>query len=160
MSRTQELLLEDFLEPAKKTQVIELMKKHAATQGKAGGAEAEDPRDFYKRGLDLEADVAKLLTPQEYQDYLLRMTTLATMLRYRLADFQPTEQEFQSIFRVQKEYWDAAAKSGKGPRNPLERVGMNADRSEVQTALRALLGEQRYAQYEQSRKLATHDQAK
>jgi len=47
------------------------------------------------------ADIAKALTPQEYEDFLLRSSGTANEVRNRLGQFTPTETEFRAIYQLQ-----------------------------------------------------------
>lgn len=46
------------------------------------------------------ADLAKILTPEEIEDYQLRSSTAASQLRYSLASLNPTEAEFRALYRA------------------------------------------------------------
>lgn len=50
------------------------------------------------------ADIAKLLTPDEFAAYETRSSPIAQTLRYQLRTFQPTEQEYLAIFALRKSY--------------------------------------------------------
>lgn len=63
------------------------------------------PRPDQRDALDLleeeqRADIAKVLTPAELENYELRTSRTATVLRSQLAAFAPTEAEFRAIFAV------------------------------------------------------------
>lgn len=51
---------------------------------------------------ELRADLTTLLSPDELEQYDLRSSPTASMLRSRLAAFKPTEEEFRTLFRVQR----------------------------------------------------------
>jgi hypothetical protein len=50
------------------------------------------------------ADIAKLLTPDELLDYDLRSSPTAGQLRNQLAAFNPTEDEFRALFKIQQAF--------------------------------------------------------
>ena len=56
------------------------------------------------------ADLAKILTPEELEDYQLRTSSAASQLRYNLASFNPTEAEFRALYRA-----TAAVEAQLGP---------------------------------------------
>ncbi len=97
--------------------------------------------------LDKEqrADLAAVLTPQELQDYELRSSTTASVLRSQLATFKPTEQEFRAIYdatRAAEEKYGAA-------------LGANSNQmKQIQTAVlesaQATLTPDRYADLKQA----------
>jgi hypothetical protein len=51
-------------------------------------------------------DLAALLTPQELEEYNLRNSSTAGKLRSQLATFNPTEDEFRAIFKIQQAFDD------------------------------------------------------
>lgn len=52
------------------------------------------------------SDIAKILSPEEYDSYELRASPLASRLRYGLESFRPTEDEYKTIFAINKAYED------------------------------------------------------
>jgi hypothetical protein len=61
------------------------------------------PEDREKLALlekEQRADMAKLLTPEELENYDLRSSNTANSLRSMLGTFKPTEDEFRAIFRA------------------------------------------------------------
>ncbi len=50
------------------------------------------------------ADIAKLLSPDELLEYDLRSSPSAGLLRYQLAAFGPTEEEFRTLFKLQQAF--------------------------------------------------------
>lgn len=63
------------------------------------------PEDREKLALlekEQRADMATLLTAEEMENYELRSSTTASMLRSQLAAFKPTEAEFRAIFKASR----------------------------------------------------------
>jgi hypothetical protein len=63
------------------------------------------PEDRSKLALldkEQHVDLAALLTPQELEEYNLRNSSTASQLRSQLALFNPTEDEFRAIFKIQQ----------------------------------------------------------
>ncbi|MEO6568688.1 MAG: hypothetical protein ABIO94_07975 [Opitutaceae bacterium] len=54
--------------------------------------------------IEQRNDILGLLTPQEAEDYELRSSNTASQMRSSLAAFQPNEQEFRTIFKIQKQF--------------------------------------------------------
>lgn len=50
------------------------------------------------------SDIAKLLTPAEFADYELRQSNTAASLRINLETFRPTEEEYKTLYAIQKEH--------------------------------------------------------
>lgn len=61
------------------------------------------------------ADVAAVLTPEEFAAYELRSNPTANTLRHRLAAFQPTEAEFKELFAIHKAYDERQADPSLSP---------------------------------------------
>ena len=63
------------------------------------------PEDRTKLALldkEQHVDLSALLTPQELEEYNLRNSSTASQLRSQLALFNPTEDEFRAIFKIQQ----------------------------------------------------------
>lgn len=71
---------------------------------------AEDREKLAYLEKEKLADLAKILTPQELEDYQLRSGSTASQLRYTLATFKPTEEEFRALYRA-----TAATEAQLGP---------------------------------------------
>jgi hypothetical protein len=104
------------------------------------------PEDREKLALlhrEKKADLAAMLTPQEMENYELRASQTANTLRTRLANFEPTEQEFRALYQAQL----ALNEKFQGGFNAVD----HQTRTELQQShfdrLRSELGEQRFADY-------------
>ena len=101
--------------------------------------------------------MAKILSPQEYEDYQLRLSQTAMMMRMQLASFDPNEQEFRSIFKAKKQFDDEfglAGMSGAAGGDKAEREKRDAAKKEMDAQIKAILGDARYADYERSQDYA------
>jgi hypothetical protein len=106
--------------------------------------------------LDKEqrADLAKVLTPQELEEYDLRSSPTANRMRSQLGIFKPTEEEFRAIFKVQKALDDADGSST----SPLGITIINAEQTkerqakqqEIDAQVQTLLSPDRFALYKQA----------
>jgi hypothetical protein len=97
-------------------------------------------------------DLAALMTPQEFDEYLMRTSSTAQSLRSQLVGFDPTEQEFRAIYKVQEAYDTLYGVYGTAPRSGVDAAQMRqaADRKLLDD-VKALLGPERGAEYERSR---------
>jgi hypothetical protein len=97
-------------------------------------------------------DLAAVMTPQEFDEYLLRTSNTASMMRSQLAHFGPTEQEYRAIYKLQEAYDALYGTYGTAPRTSVEASQMRqaADRKLLED-VKALLGSERGADYERSR---------
>ncbi|CAM2934245.1 hypothetical protein [Rariglobus hedericola] len=92
------------------------------------------------------AELKTVLTPGELQEYEMRSSQTANSLRYNLSAFGPTEQEFRTVFGLQKQFDDQFATQ---PADPTPEYWKQ--RQEAQKALDAQLAQQlgadRYRDY-------------
>lgn len=95
--------------------------------------------------------IAKVLSPAELEAYDLRASNTANYLRSNLALFDPTEQEFRTIYELQRALEERFAPMRLVP-NPTDE--QQRERSDAQKQLteqiKAALGPQRSAEYERA----------
>jgi len=48
------------------------------------------------------ADIAKILTPEEFAAYELRASSTANALRFQLETFKANEEEYKALFAINK----------------------------------------------------------
>lgn len=90
-------------------------------------------------------DIAALLSPAELENYQMRGSGVGQRMQRELDGFEPTEQEYREIYRVNA-LVDAANRAN-GPLGGLTPEG-NKARAELEAGLKATLGEARYADYQ------------
>lgn len=128
---------------------------------------AELEEDVYARGTFLEedqealkkiqrqrdAELAQLLSPEELEGYQMRNSETALAVRASLAGFQPSEEEFQKIFRLQKTFDDQFGQAFDNTDDNALAIRARAE-EDAQKALdlevQKTLGPQRYAEYERT----------
>lgn len=140
----------DFLTDDKKAQVMSAMAEMQGAMADAAGDVTMDGEGILKAQRDMEEAIRKILTPEEFRDYQLRFSMTANMMRSQLGAFNPSEEEFLSIFELQEAFDREHLVLGMG--NPTEEE--QRQRAEAEVALKeqikATLGEARYAEYERS----------
>lgn len=103
---------------------------------------------------EMRAEIAKILTPQELEDYDLRTSNTANSLRRQLASFDPTEQEFRTLFQLQRAFDDQYQSPMLAGAPTEAQRQMMMQRAEAQNQLteqiKTTLGDQRYADYQRS----------
>jgi hypothetical protein len=67
---------------------------------------ADDQEQLRQIQRDKRAELATVLSPEELEEYDLRHSETANNMRTQLAGFQPTEEEFRKLFRLQKAFDD------------------------------------------------------
>jgi len=104
------------------------------------------PEDRDKLALlnrEKQADLAAILTPEELADYTMRSSPITAILRTRLGAFDPTEDEYRAIFRVQQSLND------QFPSGSLvtDFESRQAAQKQLEAQLQSTLGDARYADY-------------
>ena len=88
-----------------------------------------------------QADVASLLGPQELEDFLMRQSEVSNRLRKQLEAFEPSEEEFRRVFRIEKQF---------SSEHPIGEPIPAAAQAKYDNALKVALGEQRYGKYKKA----------
>jgi len=107
------------------------------------------PDDMAKLAMlkkEEQDDVTKLLSPQELEEYELHSSSTANQLRGQLAGFDPTEDEFKSLFQVQRDF-DAKYGSPDTPLSPEQARQRMEAQSKLVDQMRAVLSPDRAAQF-------------
>ncbi|HTG44279.1 MAG TPA: hypothetical protein VK633_07075 [Verrucomicrobiae bacterium] len=141
-----------FLSPEKQQQTQALQAKYreltrALLNDGSGGRSPESRTKLAALRAQQEAELSQLMGPQDYEQYQLRNSPIARNMRESLATFQPTEEEFRRIFEMRKTIEQNS--SGRGEER-LTREQRQAAEQQLETQLKATLGEERFAQYQLS----------
>jgi len=143
----------DFLPTDKQNKVMQLLQdaqvKIMKSMGKGGQPDADDMKQMTKAQKEMDAELAKVLSPEEYQDYQLRMSQTAMVMRMQLGSFDPNEDEFRKIFDVKKKFDDEYPMMGMGSLDKAEKNKMEDDKKRMEEQLKTILGD-RYADYERA----------
>lgn len=153
----------DFLPADKQNKVMQMyqdMQVKMMKQFKDGAPDAEDMKNVQKAQKEMEAELAKILSPQEFEDFQLRMSQTAMTMRMQLAGFEPSEQEFRDVFKLKKKFDDEFGLYGMGTLDKAEREKRDATKKEMDAQLKNILGETRFADYERSQDYAYQGIAK
>lgn len=140
-----------WLSPEKQEQVRALYEKYREQERTLfANGDARDPQNrakFMALRAQREADLAQLLTPEEFQEYQQRNSWTARNMRDNLASFNPTESEFKKIFDLKKAFDDQFAFQRGGGDDSVRQQREQAQQ-QLDEQLRALLGDSRYKQYQ------------
>lgn len=147
-----------FLPAEKREQVAAMQEKYGElTQDIHARARGlllpEDEEALRKIQLQRDAELAQILSPEELEGYQMRHSETANAVRESLDGFQPSEEEFQKIFRLQKAFDDQFDQPLAGMDE--NALAMRAKAEETAAAawdgeLQKALGPQRYAEYERT----------
>jgi RNA polymerase sigma factor (sigma-70 family) len=136
-------LMTDFLDDeGKKAQILRLQKEFNAKATILG--EGSVPKLL----KEMEDDVKQILTPEEARQYDLRMSVSGNILRNQLAAFEPSEQEFLSVFDLRKAFDVQFHPVDREETTVAERAERGEAWKRLQEQIKQTLGAQRYADYE------------
>jgi len=90
-------------------------------------------------------DLAKLLSPQDFEIFELRTSLAADNIRTRLTVFEPNEEEYRAVFAVYKEFHEK--NPGSVGADGQKRPAYFPEYPEYEQKVRAILGETRYADW-------------
>jgi hypothetical protein len=149
--RDRDALRYGFLSPEKQEQLKSLREKfrdqERAIFANGGGFTPENRAKFTALRAQQEAEMAALLTPAEFEEYQLRSSHTARNMRENMTSFQPTEQEFREIFKLQKTFDDQYGMMRGGGGDDTLRQSREQAQQALEEQLKALLGDQRFKDY-------------
>jgi hypothetical protein len=97
----------------------------------------------------MRGELAKIMTPQEFEQYELRGSNTANNVRYQLAAFDPTEAEFRTVYNLQRSFDDRFGQIYSQPSQEEMRARSEAQR-QLQDQIKGALGPVRAAEYERA----------
>jgi hypothetical protein len=139
----------DFLPPDKAEQVMALLRKYDTESRPVTMLASRSQAENEKLGeiaAALRQDLAMVLTPAELEDYDLRNSRVANALRSQLSVFDPTEQEFRTLYRLQSAYADRLGTFFGQPTADQIQARTEAQR-QLDAEIKITLGDQRYEEY-------------
>jgi LysM repeat protein len=113
-----------------------------------------DPAALARIEQDMRADLAKLLTPAQLEEFLLRYSSTAANLRNQLHGFDITPEEFRGIFLLRDPIAQQIALASGPNTSPTE---LAAQEAEMQDAIKNVLGPDRFQAYQLSQDPAYRD---
>jgi hypothetical protein len=122
----------------------DVYQKYKGYHGEETQAELKTVRDQRR------AELAKILTPNELEEYELRNSQTAQQLGWDLKSFDANEQEFRSIFKVKKAFDDNLGNTWIDPDDKEAQKKYQAANAEKDKEIKAALGDSRYAEYKRS----------
>ena len=149
----------DFLPVEKRDQILSLKAKYDEMENEIyvraqGIMLDQDERDLSNLEQQREVDLANLLSPQELEEYQLRHSHVAENLRNQLNGFEPNEDEFRRLFRLQKDFEDQINRKLPQASDEVQAEIRARAQEEGQRALqdemRKTLGNDRYAQLQRA----------
>lgn len=93
--------------------------------------------------------LAKVLNAQQLEEYDFRSSHVGSQLRFNLTAFDASEQEFRTLYQVQKSFEDRLGPM-YGPPSPDEMRKRTEAQKEFNEQIKAALGPARYEEYERA----------
>ena len=149
----------DFLPAEKREQIFSLKAKYEELENeiylRAQGIMLDQDEEALRQiEQQRQVELATILTPQELEEYELRNSHISENLRNQLAGFEPTEEEFRRLFRLQKEFEDQLTRGLPNASDEVQAEIRARAQEEGQRALQDemqnVLGKERFAQWQQS----------
>jgi LysM repeat protein len=137
----------DIVDRSRKRTLAYLNDQH--TQGAA-----PDPAALARIDQDMRAELSKILTPAQLEEFLLRYSTTADHLRNQLRDYDVTPDEFRAMFRLRDPIEQQIALSSGPNTSPTE---VAAEQKELQDAIKNVLGPDRFQSWQLSQDPAYRD---
>ena len=122
------------------------LRREILRQGQEGAPSPEGVARLEDLGAKQSAELASLLTPQQVEEYDLRHHEISQKLRADLATFRPTEQEFRTLFRLNKEFAAVRPAANSNLNEGRNQASLATPSKDLEPKIRAALGEQRYAE--------------
>jgi hypothetical protein len=138
----------DFLPADRQTALMNLEQDFAAKTMKRIKEAQSNPNVMRELMAEKDAELAKILSPQEKEEYDLRMSQTAMVMRMQMNDFQPTEQEFRDLFKLRKKFEDEFGMMGMQSNKPEDRARREVAQKELDANIKATFAdENRYREY-------------
>src|SRR5688572_10959295 len=147
----------DFLPPEKRDQLMSLKAKYEEMEQeiyvRAQGIMLEqDENDLRLLQQQREVELSTLLSPQELEEYDLRHSHVADNLRNQMAGFEPSEEEFRRLFRLQKDFEDqinrALPESSDEVQAEIRAQAQEEGQHALNEEMRKVLGEERFTEWQ------------
>ncbi len=148
--------LMEFLPPGKREKIQALRKEsrdtvQAITDRAKGNLTPVDREAIAQARAKEQSEMRATLTPEEFDQYVLRVSATANSVRSSLLGFDPSREEFEAVFWAQTELNNKFKSYTGDPRDP-EHLKVRAEAQKaMEERIRATLGEQRYAEYQKTR---------
>jgi hypothetical protein len=95
-----------------------------------------------------QQEIEALLSPDELIELEMRSGSTASALRSKLLGFNPSEQEYRAIFRLQKEFDAKYGSASSGAMSADDRKLRDAAEAELTAQVAAVLSPERFADYQ------------
>lgn len=116
-----------------------------------GMQDEEDKKEIFKIYRLQTEEMSRFMTPAELDHYELRSSQVANQLRHDLDGFEPTEEEFRSIYKARKAREEDLIYDLPGdPDDKAAQERRNKAQKEVDEQIKTLVGDERYVEYKRA----------
>lgn len=140
----------DFLPESKRIEVTKVMTEQQTKMAESMKDGTPDTEAIMKMQQETEDALRASLTPEEFQDYQLRFSMTANMLRQQITGFDPSEEEFLKVFKIKEEFDRQYSPFGAGNETEAEQQKRSEAQTQLNNQIRESLGTERYADYERA----------
>lgn len=140
----------DFLPETKRSEVMKVMTDFQSKMMEGMKDGVGDGSDVMKAQREMELAIKQVLTPEEYQDYQLRFSMTANMMRQQITGFEPSEEEFLKLFKLRGPFDQEHSILGAMDATEAEQKKRAEAESALKDEIKKVLGPERYAAYERS----------
>ena len=123
------------------------MQTRMAELSKDGEVDVEMMQQAQK---EMEQSIKGMLSEEEYTNYLLQHSGTAKQMRRQIAGFDPTEDEFLSMFKLKHAFDEEYMSAMFDGADKEERKQYLAAKQTLNDQIRQALGDERYADYERA----------
>lgn len=143
----------DFLPGDKQAKLMGKLQTWQAEAMKLVGGGSPDAKDLaeLKKVRDrIEAELNGMLTPKEKRDYDLRLSNTAQGMRGGLGDFNPSKEEFETIFNMRLAFDEVHSVFGIPPADEAGRTARKEAEVVFKKEVEELLGPDRYREFDRA----------
>ena len=153
MEHALSLLPEEKRDAVQLAHENQIMEEGAELEANANNREEE--MAAYKRGLEkLHNSLKEVLTPEEFELYLMNTVPVGTELTRRTIGMEPTDEETSAMYRLSVKYWEAiGGVYERWQASPVPHDQVLAAEQRLSSGMEEVLGPDRYLDYQ----MATSD---
>lgn len=140
----------DFLDEDKKVKVMAVFSQAQEKMMKIDAKGQDRMVEIFKLQREMEESVAAVLTPEENQDFLLRFSMTANILRNQIDGFDPSKEEFLKVFELRREHEGNYSPMARMTETPDEKVQREEAEKVLKERMKQALGEERFNDYAMS----------
>lgn len=140
----------DFLPEGKRVEVMKVMTEFQAKMTEAAKDGTPDTEAILQNQRSMEEAIRAALSPEEFQDYQLRFSMTANMLRQQITGFEPTEEEFLKVYKLKEAFDQEYSPFGLANETEADQRKRMEAMNALNGRIREALGNERYADYERA----------